>query len=308
MATTGERRWIPPEYAEAMFAPYELPGVVTGVIGIDGVHGGYTESHPVFALALDTGETVLQQSSQNWTLQQNWVFFLHNYGNGGGCSEAYYTWPSRPGNEYYIQLPWPKGASGVNTGGGGQFWDWQTQQAQVSGLLSPKPGWSLIKVQFPDGGHFGVDGTLTLVYNFPRGYQPTTFETLEVGPPRSGVGHGGGRGKKRTTPKGRGEEEDHFDMATLASRIADPAVRTKFTADAKAALKPSSSRPRTKVAPRTFAATPETAPQTPGPASRGETTPPQAIHDPAKTQRNDALKKLIDAYRPQMQPAPPAKK
>jgi hypothetical protein len=298
-----------PQYGWEMFYPYELPGVVTGVIGIDGVHGGYTESHPVFALALDTQETVVRQSSQNWALQQNWVFFLHNYGNGGGCSEKYYTWPGQPGNQYYIQLPWPKGAIGVSAGGPGQFWDWQPEPAQVSGMLSPNPGWTLIKVQFPGGGHFGVDGTLTLVYNFPPSYQPTTFETLEVGTPGLGRGGGGGNpGRKRAVPKGRGEEEDHFDLAVIAQRIADPALKAKFTAEARTALKPSSRRPRARVAPRTFATTLEAAPRTSGPASRGEITRPQALDDPAKKEFNDALKKLIDTYRPHMQPAPPAKK
>ena len=93
-----------------------LPGVVTGIIGIDGVHGGYTESHPVFSIALDVQQAVNQDN----TLTENWVYFLRTKGNGGGCSEVYYNW-TEPNNTFYIQLPWPNGATSVKATAG-NFW------------------------------------------------------------------------------------------------------------------------------------------------------------------------------------------
>ena len=61
-----------------------LQGVVTGVIGIDGVHGAYTEVHPVFALALNTSSTTCGEDC----VQETWVYFVRNYGNGGECSDT----------------------------------------------------------------------------------------------------------------------------------------------------------------------------------------------------------------------------
>lgn len=49
-------------------------------------------------------------------------------------------------------------------------------------------------------------------------------------------------------------------------------------------------------------------PRTPGAASRGEGTQAQTSPDTDKKRLEEAMKKLIDSYKPQMQAAPPANK
>lgn len=79
-----------------------LPGVAIGLIGIDGVHGrGSTESHPVFALAVDTGSRDDKDSRD-----ETWAFFVRNFGNEGNCSELIHYWEGLEG-KYYVQLPTP---------------------------------------------------------------------------------------------------------------------------------------------------------------------------------------------------------
>ena len=143
-----------------------IAGVVTGVIGIDGVHDhGYAELHPVFALALNTNETDVTDG-----VQQTWAFFLRNSGSNGGCSREISTWPSSLGNnEYFIQLPWPEGATGAKVVGSAEFFSWQEQKTIGSIKTSADPGWTLIDVTFPPNGEFGVDGQFTVQYSFPPG-------------------------------------------------------------------------------------------------------------------------------------------
>lgn len=79
-----------------------LPAVAIGLIGIDGVHGrGSTESHPVFALAVETGSRDDKDSRD-----ETWAFFVRNFGNEGNCSELIHYWEGLEG-KYYVQLPTP---------------------------------------------------------------------------------------------------------------------------------------------------------------------------------------------------------
>ena len=273
-----------------------LPGVVTGIIGIDGVHGGYTESHPVFSLALNTQQTVNPDN----TLTENWVYFLQTQGNGGGCSEAYYTW-TEPNNTFYIQLPWPDGATSVQ-GTAGQSWGWQSgAQPQTSGLLSQDPGFTLIKIQMPSSSYPGTDGQFTLVYSFPADKKA---RDVAKGPAPS---PGSGQKPASSTPK---ENEDAFNVTDLAARIADPAVRAKFIADAKQALAPLTTvKPPvthgTSI-PINFDTPLKVEPRPP--ADSGKITALQTSPDTANQKIHAAIKKLMDTYGSQMQAAPPAKK
>ncbi|MGB6632008.1 MAG: hypothetical protein WBE52_12285, partial [Terriglobales bacterium] len=258
-----------------------LLGVVTGTIGIDGVHGGYAESHAVFAIALRT-----QANQVNDGVQETWVFFLRNTGGEGQCSEETQSWPSFLNNEYFIQLPWWPGATDVKVVGNSDWWAWQDGDTKGSILRSSDPGWTLIKVQFPSDGQYGVDGQFTLQYTVP----------------------GGGIDQKKHEPARLRKEEREVFLADAGSRLTNPTVKTKFTADLLDAIKPLSINPPIKRVRITVDASAKVEPRTPGAASRGEGTRPRTFPDPVKKQVNAAIKKVMDTYGPQMQVAPAVKK
>jgi hypothetical protein len=295
-----------------------LRGVVTGLIGIDGVHGGYAEYHPVFALALNTSVQGTLDS-----VRETWVFFLRTEGNGGGCSNNSYSWPSPHNHEYYIQLPWLKAAKTAQDAenakwtswpsevsivkGGFQFWAWQSGETKGWLKKSSDSHSTLIKVRFPGDGDFGVDGQFTIEYKFSKGAET---------PPGPGQWYAGGQAggvvavqSRRVRPsRGKKENEDDFQLTTITARIADPAVKAKFTKDADSALKPFSVRPELKSFPITFDTSLTEEPRTPGAASRGEVTLAKAAIALKEQQRDEVIKKLVDTYRPHIQPGQPAKR
>lgn len=281
-----------------------LPAVVTGIIGIDGVHGGYTESHPVFSIALDTHQAVTQDN----TVTENWVYFLRTKGNGGGCSEDYYTW-TQPNNTFYIQLPWPNGATGVKATTG-EFWGWQSG-AQPQGWIlgSQDPGFTLLKIQLPTSSYPGTDGQLTLVYSFPPGTKATTQIGAVIGNALNGQAVMPAGNVKRASST-EGENEDAIDLAKMAARIADPAVKAKFMADAKQALSPLTAVPPTatpgKSIPMSFETPLKVEPRPP--AGSGQVTALQTSPDLVNQQMHAAIKKLMDTYRPQLGASRPAQK
>lgn len=154
--------------------------IVTGLIGIDGVHGGYTESHPVFSLAILTGQT-----DADAVIEQNWSFFIRNWGNEGFCSQQQHYWDSSNG-EYWIQLRWPKGATSVDV-------DVSNTHVftNLAGLEPPAiwrgQGWLYLLFHLPTSEQRAYfDGDLTLRYSFPQGkaHKPPPFEhakTIESG-------------------------------------------------------------------------------------------------------------------------------
>jgi len=282
-----------------------LPGVVTAFIGIDGVHGGYTESHPVFSIALDVQQAVNQDN----TLTENWVYFLRTKGNGGGCSEVYYNW-TEPNNTFYIQLPWPNGATSVKATAG-NFWAWQTGAPPQAWILgSQDPGFTLIKIQFPTSSYPGTDGQLTLVYSFPPGNKPTTqVGAAIIGDALNGQALSPAAKEKRASSTS-GENEDEFNIAEVATRIADPVVKAKFMADAKQALEPLTTvQPSTtpgKAIPMNFDTPLKVEPRPP--AGGGRVTALQTSPDPVNKQIHAAIKKLMDTYGPQLGASPSVKK
>lgn len=81
--------------------------VITGLLGVDGVHGGYTELHPVFSMAIET-----QRQSVQGGVDASWAFFLRNQGGEGCCSSHVHQWDGLSDvnggwNWYFIQLPLP---------------------------------------------------------------------------------------------------------------------------------------------------------------------------------------------------------
>jgi hypothetical protein len=87
--------------------------VITGLLGIDAVHGGKTELHPVYSMA------VLESAApaRDGGIDETWQMFLINTGVGGGCStNTEHQWLGlSDGNSangwYFITLPMPSGAT-----------------------------------------------------------------------------------------------------------------------------------------------------------------------------------------------------
>ncbi len=78
--------------------------VVSGLLGVDGVHnGGWTEIHPVFALAIMTNlATSYAKSSE--TVTTTWQYFIRDFGNEGGCGSQEFGWGGNRG-VWYLTLP-----------------------------------------------------------------------------------------------------------------------------------------------------------------------------------------------------------
>jgi hypothetical protein len=80
--------------------------VVTGLLGIDTQHGGHTELHPVWALAVHDR---YQQSPTD----DVWAIFVRNWGDEGFCS-SHQWWLNA--QTITLRLPWREGASSVSVG------------------------------------------------------------------------------------------------------------------------------------------------------------------------------------------------
>jgi len=151
----------PYNLAEAHRMIDDRPAIVTGLFGVDGVHGGYTESHPVFSLAIRTSEP---QS----VADETWAFFIRNSGGEGNCASLRHHWDGLDGI-YYLQLPWPAGATDVTYSDASQVWSYQDYDLAAP-VLEKKPGWTYLKfTPGPSRKPFVVHGEIALRYVFPAG-------------------------------------------------------------------------------------------------------------------------------------------
>jgi hypothetical protein len=149
--------------------------VVTGLLGIDAVHDGKTELHPVYSMAI-----LVSAVPRNGGIDETWEIFLLNYGVGGGCSTGQeHLWPgisdgTSPNNWYFISLPMPKGAT-TSSVVSHDFRGNSTSTAFVKGQFqSNLPGWVYLGFQLPPpllNPLFGlqragsIDGSITIHYN-----------------------------------------------------------------------------------------------------------------------------------------------
>lgn len=142
--------------------------VVTGLIGVDGVHGGYTESHPVFSLAIRTQEQDLAGA-----VVDSWAFFLRNSGGEGDCSSHMHYWDSNNGgNWYFIQLPAPQGATEVNVVPSGTG-VWTNQPGITGPVITNDSKWTYIGFQLPNPESGPeLDGQISLQYTLPSAAPP----------------------------------------------------------------------------------------------------------------------------------------
>jgi len=178
--------------------------VVTGVLGIDGVHGGYSEIHPVFALA------VLDSSVKSGDgVDETWQFFIRNSGTEGGCSNfsgETMIWGGPGPSWYFLSIPWPKGATDAKL---------TNIQAQASdsgtfyGTTNDAKGWSYVGFELdnPTYSEF-FDGALTLHFQLPANAK--------------------GRAA-RSNKKATGHAPEDADWGDVIARIQDPAQRKTIT-------------------------------------------------------------------------------
>jgi hypothetical protein len=132
--------------------------IVTGLFGIDGVHGGWSESHPVFSMAIQVGNTVLPDGR----VEEHWVFFLRNWGNEGQCSHDQHYLDPAPDGHYYIQVPWAQGAVGFELVSGGTIIKGTPGVGPISFEQSPNE-WVYLKASLPAGtSEPRIDGEFVL--------------------------------------------------------------------------------------------------------------------------------------------------
>jgi hypothetical protein len=191
--------------------------VVTGLIGIDGVHGGWSEIHPVMAMAICTSGCTFGPAGPGeapviYGADQTWAFFLQNYGSGGGCSSHEHTWPGlsdgkSPNPWYYLSLPWHPGATGLSA---------TSQEVWGSDQMKISPperwhDWTYIGIQLPaPSAQSGtsVDGQITLRYTVP----PDARRMAAVTPPKSVSGH----------------EDEGGEWKDVLERVKEPARRAQI--------------------------------------------------------------------------------
>lgn len=79
-------------------------GIITGLVGLDGVHGFSQELHPGWAMAvnLDPASNVHGDASHP---ADGWMFFIRNHGNEGECSSQDHVL-NLPRGYYAFHLPW----------------------------------------------------------------------------------------------------------------------------------------------------------------------------------------------------------
>jgi hypothetical protein len=82
--------------------------IVTGLLGLEMVHGGSPELHPVWAMAI--------RVSDDDPADEVWAIFIRRWGNEGFCSGDQHYLQSLPDNTYTFLLPWRPGASDVRLG------------------------------------------------------------------------------------------------------------------------------------------------------------------------------------------------
>ncbi len=260
--------------------------VVTGLIGIDGVHGGYTESHPVFSLAIRTS---IRAGSGG--VQESWAFFLRNMGDEGGCSELQHFWygladSNSPNAWYFIQLPWPEGATDASI-----IVSASQVRANDPRIKGPKitkdSGWTYLGFQLPaPEASASLDGEITLHYTIPPG---SRIATQQLRPPGTLKFH---------EPEGGGWEE-------VERHIAEPGARQRFQ-QARRALKPIRTAPRLHDIP--LAINPLIAVHKPliGPAHNGMLVRDRARTDQAAEKaRRDLEQSLMKALPANLRPVQP---
>jgi hypothetical protein len=199
------------------------PAVITALMGVDAVHGGYSELHPVFALALLTQE----EPSKN-SVDETWDFFIRNQGNEGSCASHSHEWKSlEKDGAYTIQLPWPEGATdAMPTITKSEMWAESQTGFKFLGM-EVRNHWTYMRFQLPPSSQTGIDGELTIHYTLaPSAPKKSSRLPQLVKSPT-----------KDTSETNEEESEFGIHWDKLGGRIADPALRERFLNEANEAVR-----------------------------------------------------------------------
>jgi hypothetical protein len=134
--------------------------IVTGLLGLEMVHGGSPELHPVWAIAIRVEDSD--------PADEVWAIFVRRWGNEGFCSGNQHALPNLVNNTFTFRLPWRPGATDVQIGDATIFkanYDNSSGTAQAvqnQGLLVSFPA--------PSGDDNLLEGELHL--RWPGGREP----------------------------------------------------------------------------------------------------------------------------------------
>ncbi len=222
------------------------PAVVTGLVGIDAVHDGYTEIHPVLALAVRTSSYPAGDG-----VDETWRFFVRNEGDEGECADHEHFWDSASGTgRYFVQLPWPANATKLtvkpeSTDAWG-FVNWggtpvpQPPPAEFTPRFEAQSPWTYLVVQFAPGAALGqgIDGTFVLHYALGSGMSarvvPAASARAIIARPPTAILPNTIPNPAKPIPTASSPQpgpEREFPWKSVAQRIADPAKRQAFTSD-----------------------------------------------------------------------------
>jgi hypothetical protein len=146
-------------------------GVVEGMVTLDWYENAHAESHPAFAVAIDT-----QPNFRRNPADDAWAFFARNWGNEGGCAQNNYVLDTQI---LSIRIPWWPGATGVTLDRGRSSLDGGTLSTPGSNgirvpyaamyTLDAKPTvGAILTVTLPRVQSRGfVDGEVHLDWKFP---------------------------------------------------------------------------------------------------------------------------------------------
>ncbi len=185
-----------------------LSAVVTGLFGLDDVHNGHAEMHPVYAMAFAVRADTVDQG----VLRQQWVFLARDRGNEGNCAAG--KVPFRLGaatdsvNTYRFLIAEPEGASDPPTIERDSSWIGVAEPAAGSGLrfyYAATQGLE-VSVSWPppsrDSEHAMMVGVLEVVWRgrfvpkppAPGGPPEAIIAQSQLGPKKDDVKRHGGAG------------------------------------------------------------------------------------------------------------------
>lgn len=146
--------------------------IVTGLLGLEMVHGGSPELHPVWAMAI--------RVKDDDPADEVWAIFIRRWGNEGFCSGDQHYLQNLPGNSYTFQFPWRPGASDVRLGAA------TTLKANYPFTVTPQviPNQGLL-ISFPAplAGENRINGELHLQWSGGKWGQPAPIPAPLPGKP-----------------------------------------------------------------------------------------------------------------------------
>jgi hypothetical protein len=277
------------------------PAMVTGLLGIDGVHGGYSEIHPVFSLAVLTAEVPSGDG-----VDETWSFFIRNWGDEGECSSNLHVWPGLDGNAYAIQVPWPDDATKVSlVGNATQLWvtvgnplaPGQQGQGNVEPSLNleAQSPWTFLEFELPpvnvnfqnpvdiDGG--AVEGQIVLHYALPAGMKMKSRRVRVAEPPKGA------------------ELLENVDWAKVEARIVNPLSKKLFDAQMQQ-VQQTYLIPKLTMAKLTFSPQVGAHHSRSDASKKGTRMHDRAIPDPWRAAYNASMQQLYNRYRTELATPP----